>query len=238
MQCDACGQALDELIALGDGVRSAFRAGAVSAVTTSAFVQRLAGQGVRLREYRLPPNGSVNCTVAPDDDLLVSHLEAPLDGVQRLDAVDGVVARARRRASPRGRAVRSAGGRGALPAEDRGGEAAARAHACGSRCWRWKPGAPARSGAMPSSTGRGRAERSDLRSGRQRGAEAALLGGVAVAAGAAGACRGGEDRAGRGGGLAAAGAAGARAGDASARGGGGGNVHRNLLKWGSDPADP
>ena len=32
MQCDACGQVLDELIALGDGVRSAFRAGAVSAV--------------------------------------------------------------------------------------------------------------------------------------------------------------------------------------------------------------
>ena len=87
MQCDACGQALDELIALGDGVRSAFRAGAVSAVTTSAFVQRLAGQGMRVREYRLAVNGSVNCTVAPDDDLLVSHLEAPLEDVQRLDAV-------------------------------------------------------------------------------------------------------------------------------------------------------
>ena len=54
MQCDACGQALDELVALGDGVRAAFRAGAVAAVTTAAFVQRLAGQGVRLREYRLP----------------------------------------------------------------------------------------------------------------------------------------------------------------------------------------
>jgi hypothetical protein len=87
MQCDACGQVLDELIALGDGVRSAFRAGAVSAVATSAFVQRLAGQGLRLREYRPPRGGSVNCTVAPDDDLLVTHLEAPLEGVQRIDAV-------------------------------------------------------------------------------------------------------------------------------------------------------
>lgn len=87
MQCDACGQALDELIALGDGVRSAFRAGAVSAVATSAFVQRLVGQGVRLREYRPPRGGSVNCTVAPDDDLLVTHLEAPLEGVRRIDAV-------------------------------------------------------------------------------------------------------------------------------------------------------
>jgi hypothetical protein len=87
MQCDACGETLDELVALGDGVRAAFRAGVVSAVATAAFVERLAAQGVRVREYRLPPNGSVECSVAPDDDLLVSHLEVPLAGVERLDAV-------------------------------------------------------------------------------------------------------------------------------------------------------
>lgn len=87
MRCDACGRLLDELIALGDGVRSAFRAGAVSAVVSEAFVRRLAGQGLQVREYRLPRDGSVNCTVAPGDELLVSYLEAPLQGVGRLDAV-------------------------------------------------------------------------------------------------------------------------------------------------------
>lgn len=87
MQCDACGQVLDGLIALGNAVRVAFRAGAVSAVTSGAFVQRLSGQGLQLREYRLPHNGSVNCTVAPEDELLVSHLEAPLQGIERLDAL-------------------------------------------------------------------------------------------------------------------------------------------------------
>jgi hypothetical protein len=87
MQCDACGETLDELVALGDGVRAAFRAGAVSAVTTAAFVDRLAARGLRVREYRPPPNGSVECSVAPDDDLLVSHLAAPLAGVERVDAV-------------------------------------------------------------------------------------------------------------------------------------------------------
>jgi hypothetical protein len=87
MQCETCGQALDAMVALGEGVREAFRAGAVAAITGRAFVQRLAAQGLRIREYRLPHNGSVNCTVAPDDDLLVSRLEAPLTGVQRLDAV-------------------------------------------------------------------------------------------------------------------------------------------------------
>lgn len=87
MRCDGCGEALDELIALGEGVRAAFRAGAVSAATGGDFVQRLAQRGLRVREYRLAHNGSVDCTVAPDDDLLVSRLQAPLQGVARLDAL-------------------------------------------------------------------------------------------------------------------------------------------------------
>jgi hypothetical protein len=91
MQCDACGHVLDGLIALGDGVREAFRAGSVSAVASDAFLQRLAGQGLRIRTYRVPANGSVDCTVAPEDELLVSHLEAPLAGVKRLDAVARVL---------------------------------------------------------------------------------------------------------------------------------------------------
>ena len=85
--CAACGQSLDELIALGDGVRSAFRAGMVSGVATEAFVQRLAAQGLRVREYRLAHNGSVNCNVAPDDQLLVAHLALPLHGIERLSAL-------------------------------------------------------------------------------------------------------------------------------------------------------
>lgn len=87
MHCERCGRALDGLIALGEGVRTAFRAGAVSAMTSDAFLQRLVGAGMRIREYRLAHNGSVNCTVGPDDELLVAHLEAPLRGVEQLDAV-------------------------------------------------------------------------------------------------------------------------------------------------------
>lgn len=85
MQCDACGQALDELIALGHGVHEALRCGALAFATSAAFAERLAGRGLRVREYRLPHNGSVNCTVAPDDDVLVTRVAAPLHGVQRLD---------------------------------------------------------------------------------------------------------------------------------------------------------
>jgi hypothetical protein len=40
-----------------------------------------------VREYRVAPNGSVNCTIAPEDELLVSRLEAPLAGVARIDVI-------------------------------------------------------------------------------------------------------------------------------------------------------
>jgi hypothetical protein len=88
LQCDACGQALDELVALGQGIRDAWRAGTVGGVVGAGFVQRLAGQGLQVREYRLAPGGSVNCTVAPGDELLVSRLALPQPlqtSVQRLD---------------------------------------------------------------------------------------------------------------------------------------------------------
>jgi hypothetical protein len=87
MQCEDCGQVLDGIVALGEGVRGAFRAGAVLAMTSGAFVQRLLAQGRRVREYRLPHNGGVDCSVAPDDELLVCRLEAPLQGAQRLDVL-------------------------------------------------------------------------------------------------------------------------------------------------------
>lgn len=84
--CDACGSALDALVALGDGVRRAFDAGLVGAVVGAPFVARLAERGLRVREYRVAPEGSVDCHIAPDDDLVVSRLALPaLAGATRLD---------------------------------------------------------------------------------------------------------------------------------------------------------
>lgn len=85
--CEPCGAALDALVALGDGVRRAFGAGLVGAVVGPAFVQRLADRGLRLREYRVAPQGQVNCHVDPEDDLVLSRLSAPLAGLTRLDLV-------------------------------------------------------------------------------------------------------------------------------------------------------
>ncbi len=87
MQCDACGTALDEVVVLSRGVKEAFRGGAVPSMLSAPFVERLKAAGRRVREYRVPHNGSVVCSVAPEDDLLVSRLDAPLHGVTRVDAV-------------------------------------------------------------------------------------------------------------------------------------------------------
>lgn len=87
MHCDACGAAFDDVAALARGVKDAFHRGAVPSMLSAPFVERLRAAGRRLREYRVPHNGSVTCSVAPDDDMLVAHLAAPLHGVTRLDAV-------------------------------------------------------------------------------------------------------------------------------------------------------
>ena len=87
LSCDACAHGLDDIVQMGAAIRDGFVRGSVSAVLSAAFVRGLAASGWRVREYRVPSNGSVNCTVAPDDDLTVARLQASLAGVERLDVV-------------------------------------------------------------------------------------------------------------------------------------------------------
>ncbi len=83
--CASCTARLQEIAGIADGIRTLVRTGSVQGVVSRAFLERIAGQGLRLREYQVAPGGSVNCTVAPEDDLIVSRLHAPLAGVNRLD---------------------------------------------------------------------------------------------------------------------------------------------------------
>jgi hypothetical protein len=85
--CGGCSERLADIVALAGGVRAAFREGSVRAFVTDEFVKRLTERGVRVREYRVPRNGSVNCTIAPEDEVAVGRLEAPLSGVSRLDVI-------------------------------------------------------------------------------------------------------------------------------------------------------
>jgi hypothetical protein len=85
--CAHCTGRLEELVALASGVRAAVKDGNVTLVVSEPFVEAMKQAGLRLREYRLEPGGSVNCTIRTDDDAVISRLRAPLAGVKRLDVV-------------------------------------------------------------------------------------------------------------------------------------------------------
>lgn len=87
MGCDDCGAVFDEIVALARGVRDAFTRGLVHSVLTPSFVERVKASGRQVREYRVSAGASVQCAVAPEDELLVSRVGAPLAGVRRLDAL-------------------------------------------------------------------------------------------------------------------------------------------------------
>ena len=54
-------------------------------VVTGAFLDRLRTEGLHVREYRVAPGGSVQCTVAPGDDLVVARLSAGFEGIDHVD---------------------------------------------------------------------------------------------------------------------------------------------------------
>lgn len=83
--CDACAAELRAIVGLERGIRACAEGGGIGAIVTEAFVTELSARGLRIREYRVPRNGSVQCTIAPDDQFLISRLELPLVGVERLD---------------------------------------------------------------------------------------------------------------------------------------------------------
>ena len=85
--CAACSERLRALVDLGAAIRGELTRGTLNIVLPEPFLQRVKDAGLRLREYTLKPGGSVDCTITPDDDLVVSYLHAPLRDVRRLDVL-------------------------------------------------------------------------------------------------------------------------------------------------------
>lgn len=83
--CAACSERLWSLAGLAEGIRTLAREGVVRAVVTGDFLERVAREGFRVREYRVLPGGTVQCTVTAEDDLLVARLVAEFRGVSRVD---------------------------------------------------------------------------------------------------------------------------------------------------------
>jgi len=85
LACDACGDVLREVIALAGAIREIARQGSLRMVVSEGFLQRAAREGLRIREYAPAPGGGVQCTVTPDDDLLIGRLAADFSGAARVD---------------------------------------------------------------------------------------------------------------------------------------------------------
>src|SRR5262245_11436185 len=62
--CAWCSELLSHLVTLAGGVRALAREGLVCAVVTSAFLESVMAGGFAVREYRLVPGSSVQCTVS------------------------------------------------------------------------------------------------------------------------------------------------------------------------------
>ena len=87
LACDGCSGRLRFVQELAEGIGSLLRGGELPAVVVPAVVERLRRDGRRIREYSVGAGGAVQCTVSPEDDLVLARLGADLRGVSRLDLV-------------------------------------------------------------------------------------------------------------------------------------------------------
>lgn len=83
--CQECARRGRELLAIAQAVCGLVRKGELPASLLPEVVERLEREGLRVREYRVIPGASVQCSVSPDDDVVLARFAADLDGVTRLD---------------------------------------------------------------------------------------------------------------------------------------------------------
>jgi hypothetical protein len=83
--CEDCARILQSMVDLAAGIRTLARHGNLGMIVTREFLDRLAREGLHAREYAPQAGGAVECTVTPQDDLLIGRLAADLTGIEKLD---------------------------------------------------------------------------------------------------------------------------------------------------------
>ena len=85
--CAGCGARLEALERLRDGVSAVARGAELAVNANEGLLERLSGDGLTRREYRIPAGGAVLCAAGPED-LVVVRLAADYHGLHslRLDA--------------------------------------------------------------------------------------------------------------------------------------------------------
>lgn len=87
LSCGSCSSRAQGQRELAQAIGPVVREGAVPLAVLPAVVERLRREGRTIREYRVLPGGAVQCTVGPEDDVVLARLVADLRGISRLDLV-------------------------------------------------------------------------------------------------------------------------------------------------------
>ena len=90
LSCEACAARVAASARLFQGVRDLVRRGDLPVVVLPSVVDLLRREGRRIHEYRVAPGRGVQCTVGPDDDVVLARLSADLHDVVRLDLVSRI----------------------------------------------------------------------------------------------------------------------------------------------------
>lgn len=85
--CADCARELAAAEALARAVTAVAREGRLHSIVTDAILNRLAADGVRVRQYTLDGTGVVPCAVWADDELVVARIRADFTDVESVSIV-------------------------------------------------------------------------------------------------------------------------------------------------------
>jgi hypothetical protein len=85
--CDACAAEAQAARARCDGIRDAVRRHPLAGGASKSLLEALGRDRRVVRRFTLPWNGSVQCAVGAEDDLVVLELQGDFRDVERVDAI-------------------------------------------------------------------------------------------------------------------------------------------------------
>jgi hypothetical protein len=82
--CDRCARDLEAIHLIGEGISASVRRGVLNTVTSRAVLNRMAREGLAIREFALRPGDEVDCAVARDDIVMVARLLGRFENAKQL----------------------------------------------------------------------------------------------------------------------------------------------------------